>query len=29
MQMTVIVESKEDYLKWLAEQKAWKTVASK
>lgn len=29
MQMTVIVDSKEDYLKWLAEQKAWKTVASK
>lgn len=29
MQMTVIVESKEDYAKWLAEQKAWKTVASK
>ena len=29
MQMTVIVDSKADYAKWLAEQKAWKTVASK
>jgi len=29
MQMTVIVDSKADYAKWLAEQKAWKSVASK
>jgi cytochrome c oxidase subunit 2 len=29
MQMQVIVDTKPDYEKWLAGQKAWKAVASK
>lgn len=29
MQMQVVVDTKEDYAKWLAGQKAWKAVAAK
>jgi cytochrome c oxidase subunit 2 len=29
MQMNVIVDTEADYQKWLASQKAWRTVATK